>query len=314
MKVFLAGSTGAIGRPLAAALAASGHQVTGTTRSERGRVFLTGLGVTPVILDALNAEAVQAAIKRSSPDVVIDQLTALPTRYRRDELLIAFEPNRRLRIEGGANLLKAAEAAGVQRYIVQSGGFLAAPGVGLADESTPFAVDGPPGVAANARMYEEIERRATQSASLDAVILRYGIFYGPGTWFNRDGDIVDQLRSRMFPIVGAGEGVWSFIHVEDAASATVASINGAPGVYNIADDQPIALRDWLPAFADSVGAPRPGTITEADALQAAGPEFVYYAMRLRGASNAKARGKLDFQPRRLPWLDAARTAGTRSDE
>ena len=146
----------------------------------------------------------RATIERASPDVVIDQLTALPKRYTREELLKTFEPNRRLRIEGGANLLKAAEAAGVQQYIVQSGGFLAAPGAGLADESTPFAVDGPPGVASNARMYEEIERRATQSAGLDAVVLRVCNFYGPGTWFNRDGDIADQLRSGMFPIVCTG--------------------------------------------------------------------------------------------------------------
>jgi len=261
-----------------------------------------------VIVDALNAEAVHTAIERARPDVVIDQLTSLPKHYTPEAMQAAVEPNRRLRLEGGANVRKAAEYAGARRYIVQSAGFLAAPGTGLADESAPFAVDAPPGVAASARLYTEVERQAKQSTALETVILRYGIFYGPGAWFDADGDIADQLRKRQFPMVGDGEGVWSFVHVEDAAAATVAAIRGARGIYNIVDDQPSPLRVWLPAFARSVGAPPPAPMTEAEALQRAGPELVYYSMRLRGASNLRAKEEFGFRPRRLEWLAAAKTA------
>ena len=161
------------------------------------------------------------------------------------------------RIEGGANVQRAAEESGVRRYVVQSGAFVFAPGQGLADERAPFAVDAPAGVAATARMYDDVERRAQQSPKMEVLILRYGIFYGPGAWFDKDGDIADQVRSRRFPVIGQGQGVWSFVHAADAAAATVAALRAAPGIYNIVDDQPIGLGVWLPAFADWVGAPPP---------------------------------------------------------
>jgi len=305
MKVFVAGATGAIGRPLVANLIASGHQVIGTTKSERGRALLVELGATPVILDALNAEAVQAAIERVRPHVVVDELTALPKHYTSEAMQDAFALHLRLRIEGGANVHRAAEESGVRRYVVQSGAFVFAPGQGLADERAPFAVDAPAGVAATARMYDDVERRAQQSPKMEVLILRYGIFYGPGAWFDKDGDIADQVRSRRFPVIGQGQGVWSFVHVADAAAATVAALRGAPGIYNIVDDQPIGLGVWLPAFADWVSAPPPPKITEEEALSVANRDFVYYATRLRGASNAKARSEFGFRPRRLEWLGHA---------
>src|SRR5260370_25816300 len=166
MKVFGAGATGAIGRPLVANLTANGHQVVGTTKSERGRAQLVELGATPVILDALNGEAVRVAIERARPDIVIDELTSLPKNYTSEAMQAAFALHLRLRIEGGANVQRAAEESGVRRYIVQSGGFVAAPGLGLADESAPFAFDAPLGVAATTRIFTDVERPAQQSTQM----------------------------------------------------------------------------------------------------------------------------------------------------
>jgi len=306
MRVFVTGATGAIGRPLVAHLAASGHQVIGTTRSERGRALLNERGATSVILDVLNAESVREAIERVQPDVVIDQLTSLPKSYSTEAMQAAFELHRRVRLEGGSNVQSAAQEFGVRRYIVQSGAFVFAPGEGLADENTPLAIDGPPRVAATARMLADVERRAQESTGMEVVILRYGAFYGPGAWFDKDGDTAAQVRGGRIPVVGLGQGVWSFVHVEDAAAATVTALRGAPGTYNIVDDLPAEFRVWLTAFASWFGAPAPPKITEEQALGVAGPDFVYYATRSRGASNAKARTEFTFSPRRLTCVgDAA---------
>jgi nucleoside-diphosphate-sugar epimerase len=304
MKVFLAGAAGAIGRPLVANLIAAGHRVTGMTRSERGGRLLAELGANSVIVDALNATAIRAAIDHARPDVVIDELTSLPQHYTKEALQAAFGTHRRLRLEGGANLQRAAEAMGARRYIVQSGAFLAAPGPGLAEESALFAVQASPGAAATAQMFAEVERRALRASRLEVVVLRYGIFYGPGAWFARDGDMADQARQGRIPVAGDGQGVWSFIHVEDAAAATVAALECEPGIYNVVDDHPSELGVWLPAFAQWVGAEPPVRLSEAEALRMAGADFVYYATRLRGASNAKARAELEFRPRQLEWLAA----------
>jgi nucleoside-diphosphate-sugar epimerase len=256
-----------------------------------------------VILDALNKEAVGEAIERAEPDVVIDELTSLPKSYSQEAMQSAFEAHRRVRLEGGANVQAAAEKSGARRYIVQSGAFVLAPGEGLADEITPHAFDGPPGIAATAHMLADVERRAKESA-MQVVILRYGAFYGPGAWFDRNGDMADQVRAGRLPIAGQGQGVWSFVHVEDAAAATAASLRGAPGIYNVVDDQPMEFGVWLRAFAAWLGAPPPPRITEEQALGIAGADFVFYATQSRGASNAKARSEFGFSPRRPAWLAA----------
>jgi nucleoside-diphosphate-sugar epimerase len=191
---------------------------------------------------------------------------------------------------------------------VQSTGFFYAPGEGLAVESEPLALDASPNVAGSVRTYMQIEERVLGGGSLEGVALRYGFFYGPGTWFHRDGDIAEQVRLRQYPITGAGQGVWSWVHIEDAAAITVA-LECAPGVYNIVDDDPSALSLWLPSFAAAMGAPEPPRISEPEALQAAGPDVVYYATRLRGASNAKAKRELGFAPRRLEWLKQTASTG-----
>jgi nucleoside-diphosphate-sugar epimerase len=194
--------------------------------------------------------------------------------------------------------------SGVRRYVLQSSGFWYAPGPGLADESSLLAVDASPGVAAGARTYVELESTAFRVSEIDCVAMRYGFFYGPGTWYTNAGDMGEQVRRQQVPVIGAGQGVASFVHIEDAASATVTALECAPGAYNIVDDHPSQQREWLPAFARGCGAPEPLQITEQEALATSGADSVYYATRLRGASNEKARNELNFRPRPLEWLQA----------
>ena len=192
---------------------------------------------------------------------------------------------------------------------MQSTGFFYAPGPGLAGESEPLALQASPNVAGSVRTYMQIEERVLGATDMESVALRYGFFYGPGTWFHADGDIAGQVRLRQYPIVGAGQGVWSWVHVGDAAATTVAALDCAPGVYNIVDDDPAAISS-ASSFAAAVGAPEPPRIGEQEALETAGPDIVYYATRLRGASNAKAKRELGFAPRRLEWLRQTGTTGT----
>jgi nucleoside-diphosphate-sugar epimerase len=179
---------------------------------------------------------------------------------------------------------------------VQSTGFFYGPGAGLATETDSLAFNASPSVSAGVQAYDQVERRVlgTSDSDMEGVALRYGFFYGPGTWFTEDGDVANQIRERKYPIVGAGQGVWSWIHIEDAAAATVAALAGAPGIYNIVDDDPSEQAVWLSAFATFLGAPAPPRITEEEALKAAGPDLVYYCTRLRGASNRKAKEALGF--------------------
>ena len=203
-------------------------------------------------------------------------------------------------------MLAAAQAAGVRRYLRQSIAFWATAGIGLANEETPLAHNASPGVAADLRVVTEIERRLLRSRHIEGIVLRYGFFYGPGTWFHPEGDVARQVREQRFPIIGRGEGVWSWLHVADAALATtLAAERGQPGVYLLTDDRPLAVREWLPAFARWLNAPAPPQISGEAALQSGGADAIYYGTRLRGASNAKAKRELNFQPRPLEWLAQA---------
>jgi len=302
MKVFLAGATGAIGHPLISRLVAAGHDVVGMTSSERSLETLREAGAEAVVANALDGQAVQVAMNKARPDAVIEELTSLPNHYTPEEMRAAADRDRTVRLEGGRNLQNAARAAGARRYIVQSTGFFYAPGSGLATETEPLALEASPAVSASVRTYTQIEQRVLSGSDLEGVALRYGFFYGPGTWFNPDGNVANQVRDRKIAIAGSGQGVWSWVHVEDAAAATVAALECIPGVYNIVDSNPSELSVWLPAFAASVRAPEPPRVSEADALQSAGSDWVYYSTRLRGASNTKAKKQLGFAPRKLEWL------------
>ena len=300
MRVFVAGASGAIGRPLIAELIRQGHTVTGMTRSEAGAQNLAALGASVAQVSAFDGFAVEQAVRRSQAEVVIDELTALPKDP--SQLAAASAGDRKLRLEGGGNLHRAAQAAGVRRYIQQASGFFLKAGRGLADESSPLATDATPGVAASARTYAELESRVLNSGTMEGIALRYGFFYGPNTWYAEEGAAAEQVRRQAMPIIGQGEGGWSWIHHEDAALATVAALTVPAGIYNIVDDDPAPVSRWLPAFARWLGAPPPLRISEQQAREAAGEDAVYYGTKLSGASNEKAKRTFGFQPRRLQWL------------
>ena len=303
MKVFIAGATGAIGKPLVQGLVSARHTVFGMTRSKENAGALASLGAEAVLVDVFDSPAVHSALGRIKPDVVIDQLTSLPKTYTAESMRNNGDLNRRTHQEGGANVLAAAQSAGVKRFMIQSTAFFYAPGSGLADEDSPFAFDGPPAIASSTEDFAELEKRTQSSSIPEVIILRYGFFYGLGTWYDKDGSIAVQVKNMAFPVIGDGQGVSSFIHIQDAAEATCAALEkGRPGIYNIVDDDPSQQRSWLPAYANWLGAPPPPYLALEDVNE---PNFVYYATRLRGASNSKAKKEFQWKPRKLEWLMSA---------
>jgi 2-alkyl-3-oxoalkanoate reductase len=305
MKIFVAGATGALGLPLVRVLRALGHEVTGMTRSGPGVHRLRELGAAVSFADAFDAGAVREAVEAATPDVVVDQLTWLPADPA--ELIRSMPDDTRLHREGGAHLLAAARASGVRRYVMQSRGFyLQAPQGELADEGAGLRADAPGVIGDSARAIGEYEQRVLQTPSMDGVVLRYGFFHGPGTWYAPDGAIAAQVRDGLASIIGDGNAVWSFVHIDDAVAATVAALTAEPGVYNVVDDEPLPVAQWLPAFARWIDAPPPPRVGVEDVLRSAGEEAVYYHTRLTGASNRRAREKLGFAPRRQPWIVASR--------
>jgi 2-alkyl-3-oxoalkanoate reductase len=301
MRVFVAGASGAIGLPLVRQLAAAGHEVTGTTRREGRAVMIRAAGGAAVICDVFDAQALEEAVRAAEPEVVFNQLTSLPERY--NPRTIDYGPTNRVRGEGGANLMKAALATGARRYVTQSIAFLYAPeGSLLKDEDArPFEEAPAPfdqGVAAVLAH----EREVLGTDGIEGVVLRYGQFYGPGTYYDHGGGIEREVAKRRLPLIGPGTGISSFIHVEDAASASVAALDrGAPGVYNICDDEPAAMREWLPVYAEAAGAKRPLRVPTWLARLAGGPMAVEFGVNLRGASNAKAKRELGWKPRYASW-------------
>jgi 2-alkyl-3-oxoalkanoate reductase len=302
MRILIAGASGAIGRALVRRLRANQHEVFALTQSPDSAAVLKEIGAEPVIADALDAAAVKAAVGQIRPDAVINELTSLPRHYTPAEMKAAAERNRKVRVEGNINLLAVLRDAGVRRYLLQSSGYWYAPGPGLADESVPFVSSGSPGVEAGARIYMELEARAAATPGIEFVALRYGFFYGSGTWYTREGDMGDQVRQQQVPIIGEGQGVYSFVHIDDAAGATAAALECPPGAYNIVDGNPSPQHVWLTAFARAAGAPAPPRVSEEEGLRTSGPDAVYYATRLRGASHEKARRELGFRPRLLEWI------------
>jgi len=232
--------------------------------------------------------------------VVIDQLTRLPANPA--DIIKSMPSDTRLHREGGGNLLAAAEAFGVKRYVLQSRGFyLNAPAGKLADERTKLRYDAPGEIGKSTRVIGAYEDRVLASRALNGVVLRYGFFYGPGTWYRPDGAVAEQVRKREAAIIGEGNAVWSFVHIDDAIAATIASVTAEPGIYNVVDDDPLAVSEWLPSFARWVDAPGPPRLSAEEARKIAGEEVVYYHTKLTGASNSRAKAKLGFAPRPLLW-------------
>ena len=256
MRIFLAGASGAIGRRLVPLLLAQGHHVTGMVRSSERADGVRALGAEPAIADALDGAAVRRAVEEARPEAVIHELTSLPRRIDPRKIERDFVLNDRLRSEGTRHLVEAAHAAGAGRIVAQSIAFAYAPGPPgtVHAEHDPLFLDAPKPFARSARAVHDLESTVTAAGGL---VLRYGYFYGPGTSIARQGSMGEDVARRRLPIVGSGQGVWSFIHIDDAAEATLAAIGrGKAGAYNIVDDEPAPVSQWLPALADSLGAPR----------------------------------------------------------
>jgi nucleoside-diphosphate-sugar epimerase len=300
MRVLVAGATGAIGRPLVAALADRGHEVAGLTRDTGKADMLTELGAQSLVADVLDRDATAAAVRDARPEVVVDQLTSLPSRYNPELMRAALAATTAVQTVGGDNVHAAAVDAGARRYVLQSGCYFYRPGEGLADESEPFVENAPPLVTGTVEALIARERRALgPDRPLAGVVLRYGFFYGPGTWFHPDGDVATQVRAGQYPVLGTGTGRWSFVHIEDTVAATVAAVESdVTGPFNICDDTPIPIGQWLPAFATYVGGPPPPHVPTGPDTD---PDGRFYAEQLRGADNYRAHAELGFAPRPLPW-------------
>jgi nucleoside-diphosphate-sugar epimerase len=306
MRVFVAGASGAIGRPLVPMLVAAGHEVTGATRSEERAEAIRAAGATPAVVDALDAGALREAVTAAAPDAVVHQLTSLPERFdpRRKDI---YDATNRVRRDGTRNLLEAARATGARRFVCQSIAFAYQPAAQpvVMDEEAPLALGAPPPFGEAVGAIAEMEGAVVDAGGL---VLRYGWFYGPGTYYADDGSMTAEVRRRRFPIVGSGAGLWSFIHVDDAAAATVSAVErGAPGIYNVVDDEPAALRDWLPAFAEAVGAGSPRRVPVWLARLVAGPMAAGINVQ-PGAANAKAKRELGWEPRWPSWRQGFRDA------
>jgi nucleoside-diphosphate-sugar epimerase len=302
MKVFVAGASGAIGKPLVPKLVAAGHEVTGMTRSERSAERLSEAGASPLVADVFDEERVRSGMADAEPDVVVHQLTALPDRMDfRDESL--YDATNRVRDEGTRILLDAARAAGARRMVAQSIAFIYAPDGGwVKDEDDPLLDNAPRPFGDAVRVVTEMERRVVGAEDLEGLVLRYGFFYGPGTHYAADGGQAAEVRKRRFPVVGKGTGTFSFIHVEDAADATVAAVErGDPGVYNVVDDEPAPLREWLPVYAEALGAKKPFRVPAWLASLIAGKTATGFTLELRGASNARAKRELGWEPAHPSW-------------
>jgi nucleoside-diphosphate-sugar epimerase len=309
MKVLVAGATGAMGRQLVPALLAAGHQVAAMTRSAGKSAELAAAGAEPVVADGLDRAAVLRAVTQAAPDVIIHQLTGLAAMKSLKHFDAEFAVTNRLRTEGTDNLLAAARASGVRRIVAQSYGNwnYERTGTTLKTEEDRFDPDPPAEQRETLKAIRYVERAVTEADGIEGVALRYGNFYGPGTGISVDGDISAQVRKRTFPIVGDGAGVWSFAHIEDAAAAAVAATEcGAPGVYNIADDDPAPVRVWLPELARALGAKPPVHVPVWLGRLVAGDVGVSMMTRIRGVSNSKAKQELGWKPRYQSWRDGFR--------
>ena len=304
MRVFVAGATGAIGKQLVPRLVAVGHEVHGMTRSESKQAMLYELGAVPVVADALDPDQVAEAVGRARPDVIVHQLTAIGAldmrHFDRD-----FAQTNRLRTEATDHLLSAGQAVGVRRFVAQGiAGYGAYARTGGPVKSEEDPLDPAPAqemreTLAAIRHLEEVVLGARWT---EGIVLRYGAFYGPGTSMAPGEEQFELVRRRKFPLVGDGGGVWSFIHVADAAEATVAAVeHGARGVYNVVDDDPAPVAEWLPALARTLGAKKPMRVPRFIGRLFAGEAGALMMTELRGASNAKAKRELGWRPAHPSW-------------
>jgi 2-alkyl-3-oxoalkanoate reductase len=308
MKIFVAGATGALGTHLVPQLVANGHDVVGMTRTESKQDLIRSLGARPAVADALDPDAVARVVAEAEPDVIVHQLTALSESIDMRHFERDFALTNRLRTEGTDHLLAAGRAMGIRRFVAQSyaGWPFAREGGPVKTESDPLDPTPPDGLRTTLDAIRYVEDAVTGAVWTEGLVLRYGGFYGPGTSLSvkPDGEHVALIRKRKFPVVGDGAGVWSFVHIEDAASATVAAVeHGERGIYNVVDDDPAPVAEWLPAAAAAVGAKPPRRLPRWLGRLAAGEAATVMMTEVRGASNDKAKRELGWSPRYASWRE-----------
>jgi nucleoside-diphosphate-sugar epimerase len=304
MKVFVVGATGAIGSQLVPSLVARGHEVVATTRSPEKTGAVRAMGAEPVVMDALDREALLDAVTRARPEAMVHQATALTGVFSLKHFSRTFEQTNRLRTIGTDNLIVAARAAGARLFVAQgfAGWPYASDGSALRTEEDPFESSPPEEMRSTVDALRHLETAVLGAEDLEGIVLRYGGFYGPGTSLGDGGEMVEGIRKRQLPIVGDGGGVTSFLHVEDAAAATVAALErGAPGVYNVVDDEPAPSSLWVPELAKAVGAKPPRRVPVWLAKPLIGEAGVWLMTKAPGASNGKAKAELAWTPRYASW-------------
>jgi nucleoside-diphosphate-sugar epimerase len=309
MRVFVAGASGTIGRRLVPMLVGAGHEVIGSTRSPEKRAELAALGAEPVVVDALDGTGVLAAVRKAEPEVIVHQLTGLKGVNNLRRFDEAFALTNRLRGEGLDYLLLAARAVGARRLVAQSytGWPNERTGGPVKSEEDPLDPHPLASMAKTLAAIRYLEETLSRSEDVEGVALRYGGFYGYGTSLGEGGEHLKLFVKRRFPIVGDGTGIWSFTHIDDAAAATVASLDhGGPGVYNVVDDEPAPVLSWLPYLAQVLGAKPPRRIPVWLGRLVAGEAIVLMMTETRGSSNAKAKRELGWQPRYASWRDGFR--------
>jgi 2-alkyl-3-oxoalkanoate reductase len=308
MRVFVAGASGAIGRPLVRQLVAAGHEVTGMTRRRQMAEEIGAAGASGVVCDVFDAEALREAVVAAKPEAVLHALTALPQKFVPKSDYLA--PTNRIRVEGTRNLIAAARAAGARRLVAESIAFAYAPQGGwVKDEEAPLFVDAPDPFGAAFGAVAELERQVVGGEGFAGIVLRFGWLYGPGTHYDRGGQQAEETIRRRVPIVGKGTGTFSFVHVEDAAAAFVAALErGAPGIYNVVDDEPTPMHEWVPVYAEALGAKPPRHVPAWLARLLAGRAIADVALTMRGAANARAKRELGWEPSRPSWRQGFRDA------
>jgi nucleoside-diphosphate-sugar epimerase len=306
MKVFIAGATGVLGRALVPQLVARGHEVVGMTRSASKQDLVRSLGARPVVADGLDPDAVAQAVASAEPEVIVHQLTALSGDFDMRRIDRFFETTNRLRKEGTEHLLAAARAVGARRFVAQSfaGWPAARTGGPVKGEDAPFDPDPPEKLRGMLGAIRHLDEAVTGAGWLEGVVLRYGGFYGPGTTLSADPAAAHSaaIRKRQFPVVGDGGGVWSFIHIDDAAAATAAAVErGERGIYNVVDDEPAPARDWMPELARVLHAKPPRRVPRWLGRLLAGEAATVMMTEVRGASNEKVKRELGWKPRFPSW-------------
>ena len=311
MKVFVAGATGALGKQLVPQLVAAGHDVTGMTRTSSKQDLVRSLGAKPVVADALDPDQVARVVAEAEPEAIVHQLTAISADTNPKHFDRGFAQTNRLRTEGTDHLLAAAKAVGAKRFLVQSfaGWPFAHTGGPVKSEDDPLDESPPKAFRNSLAAIRHLERAVTGADWIEGLALRYGGFYGPGTSISLEpgAEQVEMIRKRRFPIVGAGTGIWSVVHIEDAAAATVAAVDhGDPGVYNITDDEPAPVSEVIRALAEDVGAKPPRRIPRWLGRLVGGEATVVIMTEVRGASNAKAKRELGWELRYPSWRQGFR--------